>query len=93
MAAATSTNRIKLPFVFFRRRPVGGGVTGASLLPGSEAGRTGGIFGSVAVVSPCVSVSLTLLVINCYPLMNVQNEIERFDGSTSRTVELTDGFV
>ena len=33
--------------------------------------------GSVAVVSPCVRVSLTLLVIDCYPLASFQSEIER----------------
>lgn len=51
------------------------------------------IFGSVAVVSLSVGVLLTLLVIDCYPLMNVQNKIERFDGSTDGAVELIDGLV
>ena len=46
--------------------------------------------GSVAVVSTCVRVSLTLLVIDCYPLTSFQNEIERLESSTGGTFELTD---
>ena len=48
--------------------------------------------GSVAVVSTCVRVSLTLLVIDCYPLASFQNEIERLESSPV-AFELTDGFV
>ena len=49
--------------------------------------------GSVAVESTCGGVSLTLLVIACYPLTNFQNDIERLESSTGGTFELTDGFV
>ncbi|HEY0726840.1 MAG TPA: hypothetical protein VGD38_02150, partial [Pyrinomonadaceae bacterium] len=47
----------------------------------------------MAVVSPCVRVSLTLLVIDCHPLASFQNEIEQLQSCTDGTLELTDGLV
>jgi hypothetical protein len=49
--------------------------------------------GSVAVVSTCVGVPLTLLLIDCYPLASFQNEIEQLQSCAGGTLELTDGFV
>ena len=68
--------RIKPP-LFFRRRLVGSGV---GEVRSYEVGRLEylrdfRLCGRRVAVCPCVS--LTLLVIDCYPLASFQNEIER----------------